>query len=74
MVCYYQSYGVPLASGGANLAGKYDGAARAWDQIAYNAPFYLNVYSAGNDGNNNNSNPTTPGFDKLIGEKNSKNN
>ncbi len=29
--------------------GYYDGAARSWDNIAYNAPYYLIVKSAGND-------------------------
>jgi len=29
--------------------GRYDGRARSWDQIAYNAPYYLICKSAGND-------------------------
>lgn len=33
--------------------GQYDIQARAWDQIAYNAPYYLIVKSAGNDRNDN---------------------
>lgn len=43
------SYGV-----GADLTpaypGQYDGKARAYDEIMYNAPYYLGVFSAGNDG------------------------
>lgn len=43
------SYGV-----GADLTpaypGQYDGKARTYDEIMYNAPYYLGVFSAGNDG------------------------
>ncbi|MCX6305621.1 MAG: GEVED domain-containing protein [Bacteroidetes bacterium] len=35
------------------LFGFYDGSSREWDQIAYDAPNYLIVKSAGNDRNNN---------------------
>jgi hypothetical protein len=37
-------------------------------------PYYLPVYSAGNDGANNNPNATTAGFDKLMTNKTAKNN
>uniref|UniRef100_UPI004048EE6A S8 family serine peptidase n=1 Tax=Flavobacterium sp. TaxID=239 RepID=UPI004048EE6A len=72
------SYGVPIGSGTSVLPAWYIGAytvsARNWDEITYLAPYYLPVMSAGNDGlNNNNSNPIFIGFDKLTGNKTSKN-
>lgn len=72
------SYGVPIGSGTSVLPAWYIGAytvsARNWDEITYLAPYYLPVMSAGNDGlNNNNSNPISIGFDKLTGNKTSKN-
>jgi hypothetical protein len=67
------SYGVPL-SADPSVAGKYDGSARQWDEIVYNMPYYLPVYSAGIDGANNNPNATTAGFDKLMTNKTAKNN
>lgn len=69
------SYGIPLGSiPGSWYAGAYSGPARIWDQIAYNAPYYLMVASAGNDGNNTNPAPLTNGYDKLTGNKTCKNN
>ena len=74
------SYGIPifLESGVQNaptwLMGCYDNEARNWDQIAYDAPYYLQVASAGNEGDATYSNGLLAGFDKLNGEKNSKNN
>lgn len=79
MLVSNHSYGIPLTSGsGSTLPAWYIGSyiddSRVWDEIAYNSPFYLSVFSAGNDGNNNNNpNPIAPGFDKLIGNKVSKN-
>jgi subtilisin-like proprotein convertase family protein len=69
------SYGIPLASlsNFSELIGKYTGSAKSIDQIAYNAPYYLPVYSAGNDGSNTNPTPIAPGFDKLTGDKVAKN-
>ncbi|WP_081740459.1 S8 family serine peptidase [Aquimarina pacifica] len=50
---------------------------RAWDEVMYNAPYYLMVMAAGNDGNNNgyNSNPLdgNSSYDKLTGHTCSKN-
>ena len=57
--------------------GGYIGESRDWDQIMFNAPNYLMVVAAGNDGNDNtaNNNPTGgSGFDKLTGHSTSKNN
>ena len=64
---------VPLS----NVAGAYLDITRRVDEITYNAPYYLPVFSAGNNGNNNfeNTNPLegNPLFDKLTGRKTSKN-
>lgn len=72
------SYGVPVASDNgiapASFMGTYDGSARNWDLIAESAPFYLSVFSAGNDGDSSYSGGTLNGYDKLTGEKNAKNN
>lgn len=57
--------------------GGYIGESRAWDEIMFNAPNYLMVVAAGNDGNDNtaNTNPTGgSGFDKLTGHSTAKNN
>jgi len=50
---------------------------RDWDQVMFDAPNFLMVVAAGNDGNDNtaNTNPTGgSGFDKLTGHATSKNN
>jgi hypothetical protein len=60
-----------------NYFGGYIGESRDWDEIMFNAPNYLMVVAAGNDGNDNsaNTNPTGgSGFDKLTGHATSKNN
>ena len=57
--------------------GGYITESRDWDQILFNAPNYLMVVAAGNDGNDNTAtqNPTGgSGFDKLTGHSTSKNN
>ncbi len=57
--------------------GGYITTSRDWDEIMFNAPNYLMVVAAGNDGNDNtaNNNPTGgSGFDKLTGHSTSKNN
>lgn len=57
--------------------GGYITESRAWDEIMFNAPNYLMVVAAGNDGNDNtaNQNPTGgSGWDKLTGHSTSKNN
>ena len=57
--------------------GGYINDSRAWDQIMFNAPNYLMVVAAGNDGDQNRAN-TNPnggfGWDKLTGHSTSKNN
>ena len=58
--------------------GAYNYRSREWDVIMVNAPYYLMVVSAGNDGNDNSSNGNpldgNSGYDKLSGFKTSKNN
>lgn len=56
------------------LMGNYSSQAASWDQIAYNAPYYLMVASAGNAGGESYTGGTKDGFDKLTHEKNAKNN
>jgi subtilisin-like proprotein convertase family protein len=57
--------------------GAYTEDARGWDNLLYNAPYYLKVVSAGNDGSDNSSNreplEDNNEFDKLNGDKISKN-
>lgn len=74
------SYGVPAVDQDGEeylpewYIGCYMGDSILWDEIHFNNPYYLQVVSAGNDGNSTNSNASTDGYDKLTGEKNSKNN
>jgi subtilisin family serine protease len=69
------SYGVPSTSYDNQpwRIGAYDASARNMDEIAFNTPNYLMVYSAGNTGQDVNPNPIFSGLDKLTQEKNSKN-
>lgn len=78
MLLSNHSYGIPLTSTTqvkqpAWIVGSYIQEAKVWDEIAYLSPNYLMVTSAGNSGLENNSEPSTGGFDKLIGNKISKN-
>ncbi|GGE24009.1 S8 family serine peptidase [Psychroflexus planctonicus] len=72
------SYGVSIVQDNGTLPVSYMGAynndARTWDLIANNNPFHLAVFSAGNNGNDQYEGGLAPNFDKLTGEKNSKNN
>ncbi|MDC7995056.1 GEVED domain-containing protein [Altibacter sp. HG106] len=57
--------------------GAYISESRDWDEVMYNAPFYLMVVAAGNDGNTNyNGSPLNgnSAYDKLTGHSTSKNN
>ena len=51
--------------------GAYTDYAKDWDNILYNAPYYLMVTSAGNDGNDNSANDAplegNSSYDKLTG-------
>lgn len=78
MLVSNHSYGVPVTGGGGTLPAWYIGSyvedSRAWDEIAYLSPYYLPIFSAGNDGNNeDNADPIAFGYDKLVGNKVSKN-
>lgn len=69
------SYGIPVENAQSNwFMGAYSAASRIWDELAYSVPYYLMVASAGNDGNTPNPAPMTTGYDKLTGNKVSKNN
>lgn len=81
MLISNHSYGVPITNPTTGnplpgwLIGSYTFNASLWDDIAYNAPYYLPVMSAGNDGlNNNNPEPIASGYDKLVDNKTAKNN
>ncbi|MHA7055643.1 fibronectin type III domain-containing protein [Aquimarina sp. M1] len=58
--------------------GAYIDESEAWDEVMFNAPYYLMVVAAGNDGNQNNYNGQPLGgnssYDKLTGHSTSKNN
>lgn len=58
--------------------GAYIDESRDWDEIMFNAPNYLMVIAAGNDGDDNTANSNPLGgnnlFDKLTGHATSKNN
>ena len=54
--------------------GKYTSDAASWDSAHFNNPYYLQVVSAGNSGQDNYNGPNFSGYDKLTNEKNSKNN
>ncbi len=54
--------------------GTYDNWASNTDEVHYARPKYLGVYSAGNDGRNNNPEPIYAGYDKLTDNSTAKNN
>ncbi|MEP0264400.1 S8 family serine peptidase, partial [Dokdonia sp.] len=58
--------------------GAYIDESRNWDEVMYNAPNYLMVVAAGNDGNQNSYNGApldgNSSYDKLTGHSTSKNN
>ncbi|UOB15944.1 S8 family serine peptidase [Abyssalbus ytuae] len=58
--------------------GGYIDDSRDWDELMYNAPYYLMVVAAGNDGDDNTANGAPLGgnssYDKLTGHSTSKNN
>ena len=70
------SYGVPVQTDISlnYLMGSYNLEANTWDNVAYNAPYYLAVVSAGNDGQTTYTGGLLANYDKLVGNKNSKNN
>ena len=74
------SYGTPIYNDSNVMVvpnwymGCYSDAAVEWDLIGYDFPYYLMVASAGNSGNEMYTGGIAPGYDKLTGNKNSKNN
>ncbi len=58
--------------------GQYRDKSSTWDTIMYNAPYYLMVVAAGNDGDDNESNASpldnNSNYDKLSGRATAKNN
>jgi len=82
MLVSNHSYGSNIANVPDWAFGAYTTTSQAWDNLMYNAPYYLMVAAAGNDGSNNNQTGTgnaTPlegnaVYDKLSGNKTSKNN
>ena len=69
------SYGTPVSSITTPwYIGAYSQPSRTWDEVAYAAPYYLMVASAGNDGNVENPSPSSFEYDKLNGNKTAKNN
>lgn len=55
------------------ILGYYDDSAQAIDELAYNAPYYLMVFAAGND-RNDDYNVKDNGYDLLVGRALAKNN
>jgi trimeric autotransporter adhesin len=78
MLISNHSYGYRSDSVPDYFFGAYIDDSRDWDNVHYNAPFYLMVVAAGNDGSTNyNSlplNPSFTSFDKLTGHAVAKNN
>lgn len=84
MLVSNHSYGYRVRDNAGNVIlptyyfGGYIGVSRDWDQIMYNAPNYLMVVAAGNDGNDNTANSSPVGgnssYDKLTGHSTAKNN
>ena len=74
------SYGVPIYNDSNELnvpvwyMGCYNDTAVSWDQLAYDYPYYLMVASAGNSGTDFYEGGLAGSYDKLTGNKNSKNN
>jgi len=74
------SYGVPIFNNSDSQQvssadiGAYTSEARIWDVVAFAAPYYLAVNSAGNEGTKAYTGGLATGYDKLTGNKTSKNN
>ncbi|MFM2135002.1 MAG: hypothetical protein RL021_402, partial [Bacteroidota bacterium] len=78
MLLSNHSYGYSQSSLSAYYFGGYLTVARDWDNVMYNAPYYLMVKSAGNNGtttyNTSPLDPALPQYDKLTDRANCKNN
>ena len=77
MLLSNHSYGPDLALLNDASIGAYTSESKIWDEVMYNAPYYLKVCAAGNDGQDyfSNSSPIegNSSFDKLYGQTTSKN-
>jgi len=78
MLLSNHSYGSNISAVPDWAFGAYTTQSQAWDNLMFNAPYYLMVAAAGNDGNQNSENGTPLGgnsaYDKLSGNKTAKNN
>lgn len=78
MLVSNHSYGWDASSLPDWYFGAYIDESRDWDNVMYNAPYYLMIVAAGNDGNDNSSNGNpldgNSAYDKLSGHATSKNN
>lgn len=76
MLLSNHSYGYQIASIPNWMFGAYIGLSKQWDNLLYNAPYYLMVVAAGNDGlyTSHNGDPLEPGYDILNNMATSKNN
>lgn len=78
MLLSNHSYGYNASAIPDSWFGQYGSDGRDWDQLMYNSPYYLQINSAGNDGNDNTSNGIpldgNSAYDKLNGDACAKNN
>ncbi len=78
MMISNHSYGYGASNIPDQWFGAYGSDARDWDEIMHNAPYYLMVVAAGNDGGNGWANNApldgNSGYDKLSGHATAKNN
>jgi len=78
MLLSNHSYGLLGNSIPDQYFGSYSSESQSWDEIMYNAPYYLMVAAAGNEGNINHYNGAplggNPSYDKLTGKAITKNN
>lgn len=78
MLVSNHSYGYVASSLPDDQFGQYWLDARDWDELMYNAPYYLMMVAAGNDGSDNSSNGSpldgNSFYDKLSGHATAKNN
>ncbi|MGJ8685204.1 MAG: S8 family serine peptidase [Nonlabens sp.] len=72
MLISNHSYGLIIGNVSQSDLGKYTITATQWDNITYNAPYYLPVIAAGND-RNNGVNTSDNGYDILTGNSVAKN-
>lgn len=76
MLLSNHSYGHKAENLPASYFGSYQSIARDWDNLMFNAPYYLMIKSGGNNGNytHYNSQPLFSGYDMLTDRSTAKNN